>query len=553
MCVAAYIDATESMTLYRRQCSHVFYGAHPSLMSDEDDPDKDTPDGLSQSFELPKLEFKIDSHRRKRLRLRLLDKLFGDPTSDRYERLERIGEGGMGVVYAAFDTKLGRKVALKKVHNPFRSGLKQRLRAEAQALARLNHPNIVQVHDFDKHEGEPCIVMEYVDGRTLDVWLGERTRTVSEIIDVFDAAGRGLLAAHAQGFIHRDFKPRNVMVDSRGRARVMDFGLACLDPEELETNHSDMPHERTQRGLSGTPAYMAPEQFRGDWVDEKCDQFSFCVALYEALYGERPFWGQSFEQLRSAVEQGHVRPPPPGARVSPKLREVLVQGLSCEAADRFADMDALLSALAEATTDNSPLALHVVRGHECSAGVIIPSDARDDFGYFSLFSCQIDSARRRQDYLIRLRVCFSRVRIPVRSFTGVTVTELSYGCTGAYFEYLAPNGKFDEFSSVPSAAKERVSDSHVRWIYKTAKLTEGEVSVSATHIRESSKEVCVEVAAWAKNLCIFDANNNMVEGLAEVALRIKMWKSLRDRGIQPDIGPVRVRLHEMDRMRPKHA
>ncbi|HEY8379908.1 MAG TPA: serine/threonine-protein kinase [Nannocystis sp.] len=284
----------------------------------------------------------------------------------RYVVLSPLGAGGMGVVYAAYDPQLDRKVALKLLHADAISASgatqskidgQERLMREAQAMARLHHPNVVTIHDVGKHVDDRIfIAMEFVEGCTLKQWLRARPRTRQEVLSVFIQAGRGLQAAHEAGLVHRDFKPDNVLVSVRGQAQVLDFGLAKATeegerpiPERLtETGTRSLNTALTQVGaILGTPAYMAPEQHLGEPTDARTDQFSFCVALYEALYGTPPFHGDSLATLAAAVLSGDVAEAPPesSARVPPWLRKVLLRGLSVNPADRYPSMAALLEDL----------------------------------------------------------------------------------------------------------------------------------------------------------------------------------------------------------------
>src|SRR5439155_2709426 len=181
------------------------------------------------------------------------------------------------------------------------------------------------------------IAMEPVQSQSLRQWQTSQRRTIPEIIEAYVAAAHGLAAAHAAGIIHRDFKPDNVLIGSESRVRVTDFGLAAargsLDPANGDAI-TDV--DLTASGsVLGTPAYMAPEQFTGGNVDPRTDQFNYCVALYEALYGQRPFAGKSFEELGDNVCDGKVRQPPAKASVSSELRAILLRGLSIRPGDRF--------------------------------------------------------------------------------------------------------------------------------------------------------------------------------------------------------------------------
>jgi tetratricopeptide (TPR) repeat protein len=243
-----------------------------------------------------------------------------------------VGAGGMGVVYEAHDPALNRKVALKLLRSELcdgSAGVRNRLLREAHAMARLAHPNVVNVFDLGMYGDQIFVAMELVAGETLGAWR-TKPRRYSEVARAFLDAGRGLAAAHAAGLVHRDFKPENVLL-AGGRARVSDFGLAC-------------PVADGERGVVGTPAYMPPEQIRGHEVDARADVFSFCVALWEALYGERPFAGSDLPSLLESIEAGRTGDPPAG-RAPARLRALLARGLKARAAERPA-LDELLVELA---------------------------------------------------------------------------------------------------------------------------------------------------------------------------------------------------------------
>ena len=281
----------------------------------------------------------------------------------RYVVLEQLGRGGMGVVYSAFDPKLDRKVALKLLlhgaaPNTQASEGPPRLLREAQALAKLSHPNVITVHDVGTIDDAVFIAMEFIDGQTLSDWC-ETPRSWRELVRVLIAAGRGIAAAHRVGIVHRDFKPDNVMIGRDGRPRVLDFGLARTAAERSGTvalpervlepgaSTSTLDVKLTETGaVMGTPAYMAPEQHTGERVDERTDQFAFCVTAYEALYGERPFAGESLAALAFQVHQGRIREPPKGSQVPSWLRKVIVRGLAVDPRERWPNMDELLRALA---------------------------------------------------------------------------------------------------------------------------------------------------------------------------------------------------------------
>ena len=263
----------------------------------------------------------------------------------RYELLDRLGAGAMGVVWLAEDPELKRKLAVKVLKRPDAS-LTDRLVREAQSMARVNHPNVVAVYDVGIADGATYIAMELVPGKSLRAWQDKTTHTIPEIVEHYIAAGRGVAAAHARGIIHRDFKPDNVLVGDDGRVRVTDFGLAAAKASDSGSQHPIADVNLTTSGsVLGTPAYMAPEQFTGGNVEPRTDQFNFCVALYEALYGERPFEGKTFPELCDNVCEGRVRAAPNGAKVSGGLRAILLRGLSVEVGDRYPTMDHLLAEL----------------------------------------------------------------------------------------------------------------------------------------------------------------------------------------------------------------
>jgi tetratricopeptide (TPR) repeat protein len=274
----------------------------------------------------------------------------------RYVLLERRGQGAMGIVYAAYDPELDRRVAVKVLHGdgealPRSAATPERLVREAQALARLSHPNVVAVHDVGVVDGHVFVAMEFVEGRTLRQWIGAGARTHAEILDAMIRAGRGLAAAHAAGLVHRDFKPDNVIMGDDGRVRVLDFGLARASGESSPTGSLDESGEvadaLTRTGaLMGTPAYMAPEQFLGGEVDGRTDQFAFCVTAWELVYGERPFRGNAVASLGLKITREDPEPPPSGTDVPAWVHRVLVRGLQKSPDARWPTLDALLDELA---------------------------------------------------------------------------------------------------------------------------------------------------------------------------------------------------------------
>ncbi|MDC0670027.1 serine/threonine-protein kinase [Nannocystis radixulma] len=306
------------------------------------------------------------------LQRRVKARLFGDldeapPRIGAYRLDRRLGAGGMGVVYQAYDPALERPVAIKVMHAELR-GAAEQIRREARALARLAHPNVVSVHEIGEHDGQLFVAMEYVDGETLGAWLARHPvrpppawrralpglaavdrggPDFRPVLERFIEAARGLQAVHAAGLIHRDFKPDNVLVGRDGRVRVADFGIAStLDAAtaELEITADIASPLHTRAGeLAGTPAYMAPEQFAGEPVDARADQFALCVALYEAVCGARPFAGCCVADLRTSILAGAARPAP--RWLPAPLSALLARGLQRDPARRFPDMAALAAAL----------------------------------------------------------------------------------------------------------------------------------------------------------------------------------------------------------------
>ena len=323
----------------------------------------------------------------------------GDPVG-RYTVLELLGHGGMGAVYKAYDPQLDRNVALKllrRVPRDDEQGSEVRLLREAQMLAQLKHPNVVAVYDAGLTERGVFVAMELFEGRTLRDWLDEEQRGVAEILAVFRAAGRGLAAAHAAGFVHRDFKPANVLVGHDGSVRVLDFGIAALmDSSTDEPCDGGGSSSGTRRGVSrppgvvdslsgpsssaqftengvvmGTPPFMAPEQIAGARADHRSDQFSFCVCLHVALYGRSPVVGSSFEERRTHMLRGRVLDAgelllgPTAGPVPKRVRKALLRGLSVQPAGRFPSMQALVAQL-EPSTRRWPAA---VAGAVLAAGL----------------------------------------------------------------------------------------------------------------------------------------------------------------------------------------
>lgn len=343
-----------------------------------------------------------------------------DPTLiGRYEVRHKLGEGAMGVVYAAHDPELQRDVAVKLLRRDRFEGWRlerggERLRHEARITARLAHPNVVTIYDVGRHGGSVYIAMELVDGPSMRRWMRDVARPWREVLAMFFQAGMGLAAAHEAGLVHRDFKPGNVLVGDR-RARVVDFGLAQVGAARASTRprgaspvdntapsessattpavaivdalglvtEEDSSIVRTSSGatltttqsfqqissdveltvsgdddpvsitgetttglFAGTPAYMAPESFSGGPIDARTDQFAFCVSLWEGLYGERPFAGDTAVAIGVQVLEGRICPPPSRARVPGWLRDIIIKGLAVDPAERHASVRSMLASIA---------------------------------------------------------------------------------------------------------------------------------------------------------------------------------------------------------------
>jgi eukaryotic-like serine/threonine-protein kinase len=314
----------------------------------------------------------------------------------RYLVLHQLGEGGMGVVYSAYDPELDRKVAVKLISAGASEELagdgQARLLREAQAMARVSHPNVIAVYDVGTLNNRVFVAMELVEGGTLKDWIRAKKRSTKDILTAFVDAGRGLSAAHAVGLVHRDFKPENVLISKKdGRVQVTDFGLARLagSPEEqqrlrgaaltslpkrIERSGDErgrlLDAQITQHGLvMGTPQYMSPEQHLGKDPDARSDQFSFCAALYWALYGKRPFdpvqlaaaavkLDEAEDKTRAersanpgvkaSIGKGVIAEPPKEVKVPGEVKKAILRGLSVDPAQRFPSMEELLKRLAPA-------------------------------------------------------------------------------------------------------------------------------------------------------------------------------------------------------------
>ncbi len=258
----------------------------------------------------------------------------------RYVLLELLGRGGMGEVFAAFDPTLDRKVALKLLFPGLEQSSRDQLLGEARALARLNHPNVVAVHEVGEEDGRAWLALEYADGDTLERWMKQQRRGWREVLEVFLEAGRGLHAAHLAGLVHRDFKPTNVVIRQDGRVQLLDFGIA--------RNTSVRPPANAASALTtvaGTPGFMSPEQLMGQRLDARSDQFSFCVALYEALIGVLPFGDACDAGQLMRIQKQQYAQPETKVDLPRALLPILKRGMLEHPEQRFASMGELMRKL----------------------------------------------------------------------------------------------------------------------------------------------------------------------------------------------------------------
>lgn len=270
----------------------------------------------------------------------------------RYELLQEIGRGGMGVVYRARDRRLDRDVAVKVLHDGPEAGShdsRRRLLDESKVMARFRHPNVVTIHDVLLESERAYVVMEFVRGQTLRAWLSQADRAPQDIFAIFESIGEGLAAAHRQGIVHRDFKPDNVLIDDEGRPSITDFGLAQrAAPDEESLDDASVPSPARPLSPGGTLAYAPPEQLRPDApVDVRGDVFAFCVSLWEALSAARPFPERSTRGRLAAIEEGRVIEPPPGT-IARRVQVVLRRGLSPRPEERPRSVSLLLRQLRRA-------------------------------------------------------------------------------------------------------------------------------------------------------------------------------------------------------------
>jgi predicted Ser/Thr protein kinase len=259
-------------------------------------------------------------------------------TIGKYRVDRQLGEGGMGTVYLAHDEGIDRHVAIKLLRAD-NDDMRRRFRAEAKAVGKLKHPNIVTVYDYSDFEGSPCIVMEYVEGDTVATLIRRSdSLSIPQRLYIVEQVCRGLAYAHRAGIVHRDIKPSNLMVDREGAIKIVDFGIARTTERGLT---------RTG-GLVGTPSYMSPEQIRGEPVDRRCDIFAIGIVLYELLTGQLAFPGDSDYSVVNRIVSGEPEPfHHSNARLTDHIKPVLDKALAKDPDNRFQDADQLADRLAE--------------------------------------------------------------------------------------------------------------------------------------------------------------------------------------------------------------
>src|SRR5437867_1776555 len=303
----------------------------------------------------------------------------------RYEIRSKLGEGGMGEVYRAYDPKMNREIAIKILPAAFSAdkGRLARFEQEAQAAGALNHPNILVIHHIDTHEGAPYIVSELLEGETLRQRMSGTALAQRRVIDYASQIAHGLAAAHEKGIVHRDLKPDNIFITKDGRAKILDFGLAKLTQPDGSQSQTEIPTRRVDTNpgvVMGTVGYMSPEQVRGKAIDHRSDIFSFGAILYEMLSGRRAFHGESAADMMSAI----LKEDPPelsetNHTVSPALERLVNHCLEKDPEARFHSARDLAFAI-EALSGSTPTSIQtmatatlprrLMKGRELTAWIV---------------------------------------------------------------------------------------------------------------------------------------------------------------------------------------
>ena len=274
-------------------------------------------------------------------------------TISHYRITEQLGAGGMGVVFKAQDSRLERAVALKFLPEKLAQQPQalERFRREARAASALNHPGICTIYDIGEQDGQAFIAMEFIDGETLRSHIHGQPLAVEEVLELGIQIAEALEAAHAEGIIHRDIKPANIFVTKRGRAKVLDFGLAKLVPKGIAGGDGDSSDASASANsivgiISGTPSYMSPEQVRGDDLDPRTDIFSLGLVLYEMATGRQAFGGGTGGAIIEAV----LTRPPAAVRsvnpdIPPRLEAIIDKALQKDREQRYQNVAQMLAEL----------------------------------------------------------------------------------------------------------------------------------------------------------------------------------------------------------------
>lgn len=285
--------------------------------------------------------------------------------------VKRLGAGGMGEVYLAEDARLGRQVALKVLAPALVADSQSRARflREARLASALDHPNICTIYEADEADGRYFISMQYVEGEALKQIIGGRPLSLENLLSIGLQVADALRAAHAQGIIHRDIKPNNIIITPRGQAKVLDFGLAKL----LEPTGINAPDEVTHTGaVMGSPSYMSPEQARGERVDHRSDIFSFGVVLYEMATGQTPFKRKSqAETMNAIINEPHTPVSEMNKDVPPGLSAVIDRALAKDPGERYQSMEEMLRDLRQVVAQAGSLR-HLLSLAEVPGGVVVP-------------------------------------------------------------------------------------------------------------------------------------------------------------------------------------